>query len=433
MLKRFCDGLTRRDMLKVGVMGGTGLAWSDLLRCSQAGEGGAKLPSSADSVLFVNLAGGPAHLDTLDMKPEGPAETRGPYQPIDSSLAGLQVCEHLPQLSKLMDRCTLIRGIHHTAGAHPLGQQYISTGNAPSPAVVYPSFGSVLAKERPAPPDLPSYVAVPATEWSAGYLGDAYAALKTNDVPKPGQPFQVRGIALSEGVTLDKIQNRQQLLQKVDTLFRQEETNSALLEALDQFGKQAYEMITSPRAREAFDTSREPESISKLFGTDDFSQGMLLACRLIEYKVPFVTVTFSGWDTHTDNFTGHARLLPQLDAGLPAALQTLESKGLLDRTLVVVMGEFGRTPKINENVGRDHYPRVNWSLMAGGGVKPGQIIGASDAGGAAPADGVDIHPEDLGVSLLHAVGIDPRMEYYTRTGRPIMIIPHGDVIPNLFG
>lgn len=432
MKMRYCDGVTRRDLLKLGVLGGTGLTWSNFLRFTQASENKAVQRGTADSILFVNLAGGPSHLETLDMKPEGPADTRGDFKPIDSSLPGLQVCEYLPKLAKLMDRCTLIRGISHTAGAHPLGQSYISTGNIPSPAVVYPSFGSVLAKERPAPPDMPSYVAVPATEWTAGYLGDAYAPLKTNDVPKPGQPFQVRGIALPDGLTLDKVQDRQALLSKVDTLFRQEETNSALLEALDQFGRQAYEMITSPNARKAFDTSLEPESITKRFGADEFSQGMLLACRLIEFGVPFITVTFSGWDTHTDNFTGHARLLPQLDAGLPAALQTLEEKGLLDRTLVVVMGEFGRTPKINVNAGRDHYPRVNWALLAGGGTGRGQIIGGTDEGGTSPSDGVEIHPDDLGASFMHAVGIDPRMEYYTRTGRPVMLIPHGNVVDGLF-
>ena len=260
MNSKFCDGITRRDFVRLGVMGGTGLTLSNFLRLAAADE----QKSTADACLFINLAGGPSHLDTLDMKPDAPAETIGEFKPIQSKLTGLQVCEHLPKLATIIDQFTLIRGISHTAGAHPQGQSWISTGNRPVPSLIYPSYGSVVSNELKGRPDLPSYVAIPKTEWNAGYMGDAYAPLKTNAVPKPGQPFEVRGISLSEGLTLEKVQRRQQLLKKIDNTFRQAETNSQLLEALDKFGKQAHEMITSAHSRAAFDVGQESREHSQV-------------------------------------------------------------------------------------------------------------------------------------------------------------------------
>jgi len=297
---------------------------------------------------------------------------------------------------------------------------------------MYPSLGSVVGRERAGKPDLPSYIAIPNTEWNAGYLGDASAPFKTNAVPRPGKPFQVRGISLAEGVTVDEVQRRQSLLEKIDRTFREVETDSQLLEALDQFGQQALSMMTSPRARAAFDVAQESEAIRKRFTDDEFNQGLLLGCRLIEFGVPFVTVTYAGWDTHTNNFSGHRRLLPPLDNGLDAMLGSLRDKGLLERTLVVVMGEFGRTPKINVNAGRDHFPRANWCLMAGGGVQAGRLIGGTDDAGAAPDDATQLKPDDIAATLFHAVGIDPRMEYHTNTGRPVMLVPEGRVMRELF-
>ncbi len=430
MKSTFCDGITRRDFVRLGVMGGTGLTLANYLQLAAANETN---KSTADSCLFINLGGGPAHQDTLDMKPEGPEETRGEFKPIDSNLAGLQTCEHLPKLATVADRFALIRGIHHTAGAHPQGQSWISTGNRPGPALIYPSLGSVVSKELPGYPDLPPYVAVPATEWNAGYMGDSYAPLKTSAVPKPGQPFEVRGVTLSEGLTLEKVNRRQELLKKIDNTFASLEKNSQLLEALNKFGLKAHEMITSKRARAAFDVSQEPASIQKLFAADELSQSLLLSMRLIEYGVKFVTVTNQGWDTHFDNFANlKNKLLPSFDAGIHALITAMTEKGLLDRTLVVCMGEFGRTPKINVHTGRDHYPRVNWSLFAGGGVKTSQIIGGTDAGATSPDDATDITPDDIAASIYRSLGIDHHKEYLTTTGRPAMLVPEGRIINDLF-
>ena len=424
--------LDRRGLLQVGVMGLTGMALPDYLRAAAEQDRNQGKPK-AQSILFINLAGGPSHLDSLDVKPEGPSETRGEFKTIPSKITGLPVCELLPRIAQSIDQYTLIRGISHTAGAHPQGQSYISTGNRPSPAVMYPSYGSIVSKEFKSSPDLPPYVAIPQTEWNAGYMGDAYAAFKTNAVPRAGSPFSVRGVTLPSGLTIDKVDRRQKLLQDLDSRFAELDAQSDLLEALDTFGKQAHQMITSKRTQKAFDVSLESKNIQSLFENNDIGQSLLLATRLIEYGSRFVTVTNQGWDTHLDNFRGHRRLLPPFDAAFTATVKALKQKGLLDKTLVVAMGEFGRTPKINPNVGRDHYPRVNWCLMAGGGVRNGQLIGGTDKGGTAPDEATDIHPDDIGASMLHALGIDHRKEYHTKTGRPVMLIPNGNIIDGLFG
>ncbi len=426
--------ISRRGVIQAGLLGATGLMLDDFLRLAdaQAEEKASEKIATADSVLFLNLAGGPAHLDTLDMKENLSEETQSEFKPIQSKLPGLAVCEYLPKIAATADQFTLLRGISHTTGDHPQGQAYIATGNRPNSAVKYPSYGSVIMNEIPGDPDLPPYVAIPQTEWSAGYMGDAFAPFKTNAVPSPGKSFSVRGISLAEGVTIDKVNRREKLLKDLDTRLRQVDTNSQMLDALDTFGQQAYSMITSERTQKAFDVSLEPESLQKLFGSDEVSQSLLLATRLIESGVKFVTVTNAGWDTHTDNFDGHKRLLPPFDHGFTAVLTALREKGLLDRTLVIAMGEFGRTPKINKNVGRDHYPRANWCMMAGGGVRSGQLIGATDAKGEGPTPETDLHPDDLGATIFHALGIDHHKEYHTRTGRPVSLIPNGRVITELF-
>lgn len=436
MRQRSCDGVSRRDVLHMGVLGLSGLALGDYLALaahSADSESGSQKNSSskADSVLFLNLAGGPSHLDTLDMKEGLPSEQQSEFKPIASKLPGVPVCEHLPKIAGLLDQTCLLRGISHTAGDHPQGQAYLSSGNRPNPALVYPSYGSIVSRELSAPPDLPPYVAVPDTEWKAGYLGDAYSPFKTNATPQPGKPFSVRGLTLPPGVDLEKVARRDQLLSDLDQQFAKR-ADSDLLDSLDVFARQANGMITSSRTRAAFAVDQEPESIRKLFAADPLNQGALLGVRLIEAGVRFVTVTNPGWDTHLDNFSGHRRLLPPLDHAVAATLEALRQKGLLERTLVVVMGEFGRTPKINPNRGRDHFPRANWCLLAGASVTPGALIGGTDKGGAGPDDGTDLKPDDIGASIFHALGIDHLKEYHTRTGRPVSLIPHGRVIGGLF-
>lgn len=421
--------LSRRTFIQVGCAGMAGLAlpagMPQLAHASQE-------ETTADAVLFLNLLGGPSHLDTFDMKPDGPAETKGSFANIQTDIAGLAVCEHLPRFAAEASNYALIRGISHSTGDHPQGQEYIATGNRPTPAIRYPSMGSIVSREFPGDGDLPPYVVIPRSDWHAGYMGDAFAPFKTNDYPKAGKPFEVRGISLPEGLTVTKVKRRGQLLKDIDTRFRDTENNAQLRKALDTIGTQAETMILSPRARDAFDLASEPESIQALFADDEIGQGLLLATRLLEFGIPFVSVSHFGWDTHTNNFTGHKRLIPPLDHGLHAAVTALREKGLLERTLVVVMGEFGRTPKINQNVGRDHYPRANFCLMTGGGIQPGTLLGGTNEGGTAPDDSTDIHPDDIAATILYSLGIDPHKTYYTSTGRPVDLVAQGRVLKPLF-
>ena len=265
-LHRTCDGMKRRDMLKAGVLTAGGLTLSNYNRLAQAGQ----IESGrAERAIFVELPGGPSHLDTFDLKPEA-SEVCGEFKPIATNVPGIQISEHLPKLAAVADKFAILRGVSHTLAAHRLGREYVNTGSKPIPALEYPSYGAVLSKERPSDAEIPSQVAVPKSSQGAGFLGIRYAALETNATPGFGQPFSVRGISLPSGVGVDEIKRRQSLLKKLDRRFGELEKNDQLLDGLDQFGEQAYSMITSSRARQAFDISKEPESFAKQFGEDSF-------------------------------------------------------------------------------------------------------------------------------------------------------------------
>jgi len=407
-----------------------GLSLSGYLRMAHAGEVG---PAKAKSAIFIFLAGGPPHLDTFDMKPDAPAEIRGEFRPISTNVTGLQVCEHLPKLARCADKFAVLRGVSHSLAGHELGTSYLNTGSRPAPSLIYPGYGAVVSKELTGTPDLPHFVAVPDTPQKAGYLGVRYAPLQTNSTPQPGQPFSVRGISLGQGLTVAEFEKRQQLLNQLDTTFRGFESDSKLIDGLDRFAQQAYDMIRSPRARQAFDVSLEEPAAAEPFGPHKFGQSCLLACRLVEAGVRFVTVTFGGWDTHANNFKlTRENLLPPLDQGLAGLFSRLAERGLLESTSVFVTGEFGRTPKINARAGRDHWPRAFCVLMGGGGVRGGQIIGGSDEKGMGPAAEA-ITPDQVAASFYHTLGIDFRKEYHTNTGRPVTIVREGSIIPGLLG
>lgn len=427
--QRYCDGVTRRDFIKVGALGGAGLSLASYLRLCHAGE---VRRAPARSAVVIFLAGGPAHIDTFDLKPDAPAEFRGEFRPIDTNVRGVQVCEHLPALARCADKFTILRGVSHTLAGHELGTAYLSTGNRPVPSLIYPGYGAVVSRERAGDADLPHFVAIPNTPQTAGYLGVRYAPLQTNVIPQPGLPFHVRGISLADGLTVEQFERRQQLLNSLDTTFAGLERDSRLVDGLDRFAQQAYSMITSPRARRAFDVSQEEPAVARPFGEHRFGQSCLLATRLIEAGARFVTVTFGGWDTHANNFRQmRDALLPQLDQGLAGLFSTLAAKGLLESTTVLVTGEFGRTPRINDRAGRDHWPRSMCVLMGGGGIRGGRVLGASDERGMGPV-GTPITPDQVAATFYHSLGIDHRREYHTGTGRPVMIVREGSVLREMF-
>lgn len=433
-IHRTCDGLRRRDVLRAGALGVGGLTLGGFLRAAGAGQ--VRKDAPAQAAIFIELPGGPSHIDTFDLKPNAPEEIRGTFKPIATNVPGVQISEHLPKLANCADKFAILRGVSHTLAAHQLGQEYINTGSRPLASLEYPSYGSVLARQRPTDDDMPAHVAIPRASQGPGFLGIRYAPLATNSTPQFGRPYTVRGVSLSGGVTVEQVQRRQNLLQQLDQRLAGLQSSSQLVEGLDQFGEQAYSMITSSRARQAFDIGQEPESFSKQFGEDPFGQSCLLALRLVESGVRFVTVQLGGWDTHQDNFTKlKDQQLPKLDAGLSGLFTGLEQRGLLASTAVMVSGEFGRTPKINQRSaegGRDHYPRCMFMLMAGGGVRGGQVVGESDATASGPANEA-ITPDDVAASLYHNLGIDHTMEFETETGRPIILVRDGHVIEPLFG
>ena len=428
-MHRTCDGMRRRDMLRVGALGGSAVTLANHLAWAED----ANPAAPAKAAIFVNLGGGPSHLDSFDLKPDAPAEYRGEFKPVATNVPGIYISEHLPKLAACADRYAILRGVSHTLAAHELGSSYIHTGNRPIASLQFPAFGSVAARELSAPAELPPYVAVPQSRQGAGYLGVRYAAFATNATPRKGQPFAVRGMALDGSLSLAQVDRRHELLRDLDSTFQEMASDSQLVEGLDSFSQQAHTIITSRRARAAFDVSRESPAFSAPFGDTEFGQSCLLASRLVEAGVRFVTVQLGGWDTHGENFSKlKDKLLPTLDEGLAALLLGLAEKGLLDSTTVMVTGEFGRTPKINQRAGRDHYPRAMFMLLAGGGIRGGQVVGESDDKGTGPK-GDAIRPDDVAASLYRSLGIDPRKEYRTNTGRPVMIVRDGEPIRQLFG
>jgi hypothetical protein len=428
----FCDGLRRRDFLAYGIAG-AGLSLPAFLQ--RTAKGGVNPKARGNAAIFIQLAGGPSHIDTFDLKPEAPDTHRGEFKPIRTNVSGVEICEHLPKLAQCADKFAILRGVSHTLAAHDLGTKYLNTGNRPLPSLEFPGYGAVIMKELSGDPDLPHFVAVPNTPQGGGYLGPAYGPLRTGGTPTIGQRYSIRGLDLENGITVGDIRKQQSLLARFDTAFRDIERRDPLVSGLDEFNERAFAMLTSDKARQAFDLSRESPAINGLFGDDGFSASCLLATRLVEAGVRFVTVSLGNWDTHADNFTQlKTKLLPQLDAGLAGLFNALSDKGLLDSTSVFVTGEFGRTPKINQRSaegGRDHYPRAMFCLLAGGGMRGGQIIGESDATAAGPKSEA-ITPDDVAASFFKSLGIDTSKEYYTPSGRPVMIVRHGTPLPQLW-
>lgn len=433
-ISKTCDGVSRRDVIRIGALAAGGFSLSNYLNIAAAGE--VSQSAKATSAIFINLPGGPSHMDTFDLKPNAEDKVRGKFRPIKTNAPGVEISEHLPKLAACADKFAILRGVSHTLAAHALGQEYVNTGSRPLPSLEYPGFGSVLAMERPGDPDVPDFVGIPNIDQRPGFLGVQYAPLNTNATPVAGQTFNVRGVRLANGMTVDQVRRRHQLLNDLDQRLASIESSSSLLQGLDRFSEQAYSMITSSRTREAFDLTKESGSIQKLFDEQSFSQSCLLATRLVESGVRFVGLTLGGWDTHTDNWTKlKDKLLPPLDSGLSGLLNALDAKGLLESTAVYVTGEFGRTPKINTRSaegGRDHYPRCMFMLMAGGGVRGGQVIGESDDSASGPRH-EGISPDDVAASFYHNLGIDPSKEYQTETGRPITLVRDGTIIKQLFG
>ncbi|HKB36117.1 MAG TPA: DUF1501 domain-containing protein [Gemmataceae bacterium] len=428
-----CDGITRRELLRAGGLAALGLTVTDWLRLRAA-------PPARDraaACILVWLDGGPSHLDTFDPKPDAPSEVRGPFKTIATNVTGVRICEHLPRTAKLMDRIALIRSITSPLGEHNLGSHYLLTGYKPTPVLQYPSYGAVVVKVRGSDDALPPYIAVPDYNTMAGqgYLpGSCRPFAVGGDPSKPD--FKVRDLSPHAGISTARLDRRQNFRQAFDG-FRRQVEETGLGEGDAEF-QQAYRLISSPKARQAFDLSREKREVRDRYGPRTIGQSCLLARRLVEAGVPFVTVTDRGWDTHDNLFNrlkegytgGTVGKVPTLDLAFSALLEDLSQRGLFNSTLVVLMGEFGRTPKLNTLGGRDHWPRVFSVALAGGGVRGGVVVGKSDARGEGPAERA-VPPEDLARTIYRLLGIDARQEFHTADGRPVQVNQNGKVISEL--
>lgn len=420
---------TRRELLKVGALG-AGLTLSQYLRLQAA----APVEHGKRSAIFIFLEGAPSHQDTFDLKPNAPAEVRGEFKPISTNVSGIQICEHMPMLAERAQKYAIVRGVTHNVADHGLAKKYLLTGNKSSQTVSYPEYGSVVSHEYPSAPNLPTYVSIDESFVGPGYLGSRYTPL-TADKPRHGFPYSVRGVSLEDGLSIKKYKSQKRLLNDLDKTFQGFEDLDDSVRGMDRFAEQAFDIISSPETRTAFDLSQERESESDRFGKHEFGQSLLLASRLIESGVHFVTVRLRpaefDFDTHQDNFPRLRTLLPPFDRGLSALLDRLEERGHLSSTAVLCAGEFGRTPKINKQGGRDHWARAMCALMAGGDVKGGQVVGETDATAAEPSS-VGYSPDDLAATFFKNIGIAPDTEFQSNVGRPITLVRDGTPIRQLF-
>lgn len=422
MIRR--DGGTRREALCMGVLSALGLGLPDALQW----HANAREPGKLPNCILLWLDGGPSHLDTFDLKPDAPAEVRGEFRPTVTNVVGVQISEHFRRLARHMDKVCLIRSMTSELGEHNFGSHYLLTGYKPSPVLDYPSYGAVVAHTRPQRAVLPSSIAVPhaSAQGGCGYLPAACRPFALGG--DPSRPdFRVRDLDHPAGFGEARLDRRRAFLADFDRLSRHVEAEAVQKERHAHF-EQAYRLLTTPAAKQAFDLAREKPEVRQRYGMHRLGQSCLLARRLVEAGCPFLTVTDNGWDTHQNIYRelkegfvgGYAGRVPKLDEALAALLEDLADRGLLRETLVVVMGEFGRTPKLNTTAGRDHWPRAFSVLLAGAGVRGGQVVGRSDARGESPAER-PVTPADLARTIYTLLGIDPERELQTPDGRPVKV------------
>lgn len=441
--------MNRRTLLRAGGMGLLGLNMPGLLRASQPAEGVRKIKARAKSVIFLFQWGGPSHLDMFDMKPEAPDGVRGPYKPVKSSAEGIWVSERLPRMAKWMHKVSLVRSVHHKMSNHNSAGYYAITGHAPpsddqrlrDSLDLYPAYGSVVDRLGPGKGPAPTFVSYPhviadgsvTPGQHASFLGKRHDPLFFSSDPNAAD-FRLPELSLPGGLTPERLEARRKLREMIDEQAKLLDHQAA--RGLDDYYARAVQMLNSAELRKAFDLGGEKAEARESYGRTTYGQGCLLSRRLVEAGVKFVTVYFDpsiggqsvangGWDTHGFNNTRmfpiiEKRHLPITDLTLPTLLEDLEKRGLLDTTLVVWMGEFGRTPKINGNISRDHWPHCYTVLLAGGGVKGGYVHGASDRMGAYPdSDAVTL--EDLSATMYYLLGIDPAAEIMDTQNRPLPI------------
>src|SRR6266700_1727261 len=418
----------RREFLFVGLVGSLGLSLGNLFKL-QAQSVGAK--ARAQSIINIFLPGGIAAQESFDPKLLAPIEYRGPLGNVKTKLEGIYFSELLKQTAEVADKICVVRAMTHGEADHDRGTHNMFTGWRPSPAVQYPSIGSIVSHELGSRNNLPPYICIPSqpnTFAGTGFLGSAYGPFSLGADPASGD-FKVRDLNLPTGIDEKHFARRREMRAVVDAHFSSLEKSDAL-DGMDSFYQRAYAMISSEKARAAFSIKDEPDKLREDYGLHDAGQRMLLARRLVEAGVRFVSLTYGGWDHHDNIKNAITAQMPNFDQAFAALIRDLDSRGLLDSTLVMVTTEFGRTPKINATAGRDHYPKVFSIALAGGGIKKGQVYGSSDPTGGEPDENPLTVP-DLAHTVYHQMGIDPEKTLLAPGNRPIKIVKDGNVVKEL--
>ena len=419
---------SRRNFLQVGAASAFGLTLAYLLKANAYAAGSQPRPS-ARSCILVWLNGGPPTIDMWDMKPDAPVEIRGEFKPINTAVPGLTICEYMPELAKVMDCCTLVRSVAHALADHDPGSELVLTGRTPSPSLKYPSVGAVAAQLLTGSAGVPSYLSLgeSSSVGTSGFLGASAKPFEVRPADLRSRTISGAPVELPNGFTAYDLTRRESLLRELERSFAAIDQHRTAEAELSSFQAKALDILRSNRTRKALDISSESMSVSEAYGLGWAGQALLAARRLVEAGVGFVSVSLTGWDTHAGNFRDlRTALLPQLDKALAALLVDLKQRGLLEETLVYCVGEFGRTPHVNRQGGRDHWPRAMSVLLAGGRLRSGTAYGSTDAHGLEPSSDA-CSPADVNATVLAQLGVQASTTLTTPAGRPISV--YGDGSP----
>ena len=441
----YCDGMKRRTFLQMGVAGMASVGLGQVLRAKAASaEMGHE--NKDTSIILIWLDGGPSHMDTYDMKPDAPIEYRGIWTPIKTNVSGIEVTELFPRQARVADKFSIIRSMHHHRGDHGGGGRLILCGRedeiGQTEQAACPSIASMATSVTgPRVKGMPAYASVPYASTVGrrpGYHGAAYLGNKHNPFETYADPnsddFKVNSIAMQEGMTLERLDDRRALRRHMDRIEREMDASGAF-DSMDEFQLRAFDMVTGPAARKAFDINSESPALRERYGRNGWGQNTLLARRMVEAGSTFVTVHFGGWDHHWNIEPGYRHMLPRVDQAVAALLEDLDDRGMLETTMVIVCGEFSRTPHMNNGEGRGTPGRHHWAnamslLVAGGGLQGGRIVGSTDSRGEFPKDR-PLLPGDLHMTMMHVLGVDPKVSFLDYSGRPVHAVDHGQVIGEL--
>jgi hypothetical protein len=447
---RYCDGMNRRSFVQLGVAGMASVGLSGMLRARASAAANEKENTSA---ILIWLDGGPGHMDMYDMKPNAPSEYRGLWRPIPTNVPGIEITELFPKQAKIADKFSIVRSLHHDTGDHFAGGHRMLTTkdmgvSGANNTGRFPSIGAIVAHQRQhIPTTVPPYVAVPVASsigLRPGYFGGDLLGVQFNPFETGGDPnnanFKVQNLHLTTGLSVDRLDDRQDLLSRLDQIPRVVEGRGEF-DAIDRFEQQALSFVSGEQARTAFDIASEDDATRDMYGRDNWGQSTLLARRLVESGASFVTVHFGGWDHHWNLQSGMENYLPKVDSAVSALFTDLDRRGLLDTTLVILCGEFSRTPRMNDGgnggpplsqgtPGRDHWGNSMFCLLGGGGVKGGQIVGSTDSRGERPASR-PVRPENIHATIYHCLGIDPKLQILDHSGRPTSVLEDPTLIEEL--